>query len=222
MCGLSRQTAADLPGFGGQALYEGIADSLRERIFSHRLAPGSPVDEVALARHYGVSRTPVREALKVLASEGLLEVTPYRGCRVARIAGDDLAAALDVVELVARHALLRLLGQAEAAGRMRLSQAAAAGGSWAGFCHIAVELLSQPSLAAVSRNLHQQLQLCLGPALAFADRGGSPALRAALRQAIEQADPAAVLAAYRELAADFRVSLLGACDEQQREIAVSG
>ena len=221
MCGLSRQTAADLPGFGGLALYEGIADSLRERIFAHRLAPGSPVDEVALARHYGVSRTPVREAVKVLASEGLLEVVPYRGCRVARIARDDLAAALDVVELIARHALLRLLGQAEAAGRMRLSQAAA-GGSWAGFCHIAVELLAQPSLAAVSRNLHQQLQLCLGPALAFADRGGSPALRAALCQAIEQADPAAVLAAYRELAADFRVSLLGACDEQQREIAVSG
>ncbi|MFV5212979.1 GntR family transcriptional regulator [Azonexus caeni] len=221
MSGLIGAVAAGSPAPGGLALYEGIADSLRERIFAHRLAPGSPVDEVALARHYGVSRTPVREAVKVLASEGLLEVVPYRGCRVARIAGDDLAAALDVVELIARHALLRLLGQAEAAGRMRLSQAAA-GGSWAGFCHIAVELLAQPSLAAVSRNLHQQLQLCLGPALAFADRGGSPALRAALCQAIEQADPAAVLAAYRELAADFRVSLLGACDEQQREIAVSG
>lgn len=221
MCGLSRQTAADLPGFGGLALYEGIADSLRERIFAHRLAPGSPVDEVALARHYGVSRTPVREAVKVLASEGLLEVVPYRGCRVARIARDDLAAALDVVELIARHALLRLLGQAEAAGRMRLSQAAAAG-SWAGFCHIAVELLAQPPLVAVSRNLHQQLQLCLGPALAHADQGGQPALRAALCQAIERADPAAVLAAYHELAADFRVSLLGACNEQQREIAVSG
>ncbi|WP_374327859.1 GntR family transcriptional regulator [Azonexus sp.] len=219
MCGLNRQMAADLPGFGGQALYEGVADSLRERIFAHRLPPGSPVDEVALARHYGVSRTPVREAVKVLASEGLLEVVPYRGCRVARIASDDLGAALDVVELIARHALLRLLGQAEVSGRMRLSQAAAAGGSWAGFCQIAVELLAQPPLAAVSRNLHQQLRLCLGPALAFADRGGAPTQRAALCQAIEQADPAAALAVYRGLAADFRASLLGACNELSVSVA---
>lgn len=215
MCGLIGEATTGSPGLGGQALYEGIADSLRERIFAHRLAPGSPVDEVALARHYGVSRTPVREAVKVLASEGLLEVVPYRGCRVARIARDDLAAALDVIELLGRHVLVRLLGQADVQTLWRLCRGAAGDGSWAGFCRGASELLGQPPLAAVSRNLHQQLQLCLGPALAHADQGGQPAQRAALCQAIERADPAAALAAHRRLSADFRASLLAACERQE-------
>lgn len=219
MCGLIGEATTGSPGLGGLALYEGIADSLRERIFAHRLAPGSPVDEVALARHYGVSRTPVREAVKVLASEGLLEVVPYRGCRVARIARDDLAAALDVIELLGRHVLVRLLGDAGAQGRTRLAQAVAAGGSWAGFCREASELLGQAPLAAVSRNLHQQLQLCLGPALAHADPDGQSVQRAALCQAIERADPAAALAAHRLLSADFRASLLAACE--RREMAAN-
>ncbi len=58
------------------ALYQEVAERLRQRIFAHELAPGSWIDEQALAEHYGISRTPMREALKVLASEGLVTLKP--------------------------------------------------------------------------------------------------------------------------------------------------
>lgn len=87
-----------------RALYEGIADSLRERIFSHELPPGRPIDEVELSLHYGVSRTPVREALKVLAHEGLLVMKPRYGCCVAELSRDDVGEILDVMRLMEVHA----------------------------------------------------------------------------------------------------------------------
>lgn len=87
-----------------RALYEGIADSLRDRIFSHELPPGRPIDEVELSLHYGVSRTPVREALKVLAHEGLLVMKPRYGCCVAELSRDDVGEILDVMQLMEVHA----------------------------------------------------------------------------------------------------------------------
>ena len=54
------------------ALYEQVAERLRTRIFAHELKPGAWIDEQALAVEYGISRTPLREALKVLAAEGLV------------------------------------------------------------------------------------------------------------------------------------------------------
>ena len=62
------------------ALYQQVAERLRSRIFAHELAPGAWVDEQNLAEQFGISRTPLREALKVLASEGLVELIPRRGC----------------------------------------------------------------------------------------------------------------------------------------------
>ena len=53
-----------------RALYEEVAELLRQRIFARELAPGSWIDEMRLAEEYGISRTPLREALKVLATEG--------------------------------------------------------------------------------------------------------------------------------------------------------
>lgn len=87
------------------ALYEAIAASLRERILAHELAPGCPLDEARLAQGYGVSRTPVREAMKVLAHEGLLQIEPRRGCCVAAFSAADVAALLDVLELLEGFAL---------------------------------------------------------------------------------------------------------------------
>jgi DNA-binding GntR family transcriptional regulator len=51
------------------ALYQEVAERLRQRIFAHELTPGTWIDEQKLAEQYGISRTPLREALKVLASE---------------------------------------------------------------------------------------------------------------------------------------------------------
>ena len=72
------------------ALYQEVAERLRQRIFAHELTPGTWIDEQKLAEQYGISRTPLREALKVLASEGLVELKPRRGCYVTEISSQDL------------------------------------------------------------------------------------------------------------------------------------
>ena len=59
--------------------------ALRDDILSGRLAPGDPVDEVATAQEHEVSRTPVREALRALTSEGLLVPGPRRQLRVVDV-----------------------------------------------------------------------------------------------------------------------------------------
>ncbi|WP_371324105.1 GntR family transcriptional regulator [Dechloromonas sp. ZY10] len=72
------------------ALYQEVAERLRQRIFAHEISPGSWIDEQKLAEQYGISRTPLREALKVLAAEGLVELKPRRGCYVTEISRQDL------------------------------------------------------------------------------------------------------------------------------------
>jgi DNA-binding GntR family transcriptional regulator len=67
-----------------------VAERLRQRIYAHELSPGAWIDEQALAINYGISRTPLREALKVLASEGLVTLKPRRGCYVTEISEQDL------------------------------------------------------------------------------------------------------------------------------------
>ena len=81
-----------------RALYQEVAELLRERIFSHELAPGSWIDELKLAEEYGISRTPLREALKVLATEGLVTMKVRRGAYVTEVSDTDLS---DVYHLLA-------------------------------------------------------------------------------------------------------------------------
>ena len=73
-----------------RALYEEAAELLRQRIFSRELAPGSWIDELNLAQDYGISRTPLREALKVLAAEGLVTMKVRRGAYVTEVSKRDL------------------------------------------------------------------------------------------------------------------------------------
>ncbi len=72
------------------ALYQEVAERLRQRIFAHDLTPGDWIDEQKLAEEYGISRTPLREALKVLAAEGLVDLKPRRGCYVTEISRQDI------------------------------------------------------------------------------------------------------------------------------------
>ena len=81
-----------------RALYEEVAELLRQRIFSRELTPGSWIDELKLAEEYGISRTPLREALKVLATEGLVTMKVRRGAYVTEVSERDLA---DVYHLLA-------------------------------------------------------------------------------------------------------------------------
>jgi DNA-binding GntR family transcriptional regulator len=82
------------------ALYQEVAERLRERIFSHELKPGAWIDEQAIAEQYGISRTPLREALKVLAAEGLVTLKPRRGCYVTEISERDLDEIFSVMSLL--------------------------------------------------------------------------------------------------------------------------
>ena len=82
------------------ALYEQVAERLRTRIFAHELPQGSWIDEQALAAEYGISRTPLREALKVLASEGLVVLKPRRGCYVTELSEQDIDEVFPVMALL--------------------------------------------------------------------------------------------------------------------------
>ncbi len=102
------------------ALYQEVAERLRQRIFSHELPPGTWVDEQALAEHYGISRTPLREALKVLASEGLVTLKPRRGCYVTEISERDLDEVFAVMSMLEGECARASATKASAADLERL------------------------------------------------------------------------------------------------------
>jgi len=79
-----------VPSLAPRALYEEVAELIRQRIFSRELEPGSWIDELQIAKAYGISRTPLREALKVLAAEGLITMKVRRGAYVTEVSEKDL------------------------------------------------------------------------------------------------------------------------------------
>lgn len=79
------------------SLHGTLLAQLRDYIVEGNLAPGARVPERALCERFGVSRTPLREALKVLASEGLIELLPNRGARVRQIGPEEMVALFDVM-----------------------------------------------------------------------------------------------------------------------------
>lgn len=83
-----------------QSLHEEVAGTLRERIFAGEMAPGSFIDEPALCETLSISRTPLREALKVLTAEGLVRHEPRRGCFVAEVTEKDLDEIFPVIALL--------------------------------------------------------------------------------------------------------------------------
>jgi DNA-binding GntR family transcriptional regulator len=96
----------------GRALRHDIADALRDEILDGRLEPGERILEVDLARRFGVSRQPVREAIRTLEREGLLTSLPNRGTFVTRVSFEDAIAIQDIRAqlegLAARLAVERL------------------------------------------------------------------------------------------------------------------
>ena len=82
------------------ALYQQVAERLRSKIMAHTLSPGSWIDEQALAAEYGTSRTPLREALKVLAAEGLVTMKLRRGAYVTEVSQRDLAEVFHLLSLL--------------------------------------------------------------------------------------------------------------------------
>ena len=94
------------------SLHDHAGDRLRAMILDGHLNPGQWIDEKALASSWQISRTPLREALKVLAAEGLVELVPHRGCRVIELSDQDADALFPVMALLegqcAREAVAHL------------------------------------------------------------------------------------------------------------------
>jgi DNA-binding GntR family transcriptional regulator len=82
------------------SLHDEVAAQLRERIFAGELTPGTFLDEVKLAEQMAISRTPLREALKVLTVEGLVRHEPRRGCFVNQVTEQDLDEIFPVIALL--------------------------------------------------------------------------------------------------------------------------
>ncbi|MCV9935975.1 GntR family transcriptional regulator [Boseaceae bacterium BT-24-1] len=79
------------------SLHEGLLVALRDFIVEGNLADGARVPERALCERFNISRTPLREALKVLAAEGLIELLPNRGARVRQLSSEDIRELFDVM-----------------------------------------------------------------------------------------------------------------------------
>lgn len=110
------QTAAKLAGdvqpIARRTLHDEVATRVRDMIIEGRLAPGQRVNEVALGQVLGVSRTPLREAIKTLASEGLVEIVPARGAVVRTLTLKDLADSLAVLKALEQAAARQVCAEA--------------------------------------------------------------------------------------------------------------
>jgi len=82
------------------SLHEELVTRLREAIVEGALAPGAKVPERELCENLGVSRTPLREALKVLANEGLVVLESNRGARISNVTMEELEAAFPVIAVL--------------------------------------------------------------------------------------------------------------------------
>jgi DNA-binding GntR family transcriptional regulator len=85
-------------GIHRRYLHDEVADRLRALILSGELEPRARVNELELCELFGTSRTPLREAIKILSSEGLVELLPNRGARVAVLGASEID---DMIQVVA-------------------------------------------------------------------------------------------------------------------------
>ncbi len=103
------QTAAPL---ASTALYEQVADRLRQQILARELEPGAWIDELKLCGELGISRTPLREALKVLAGEGLVTMKLRRGAYVTEMSERDVREAYQLLALLESDAAAEIASRA--------------------------------------------------------------------------------------------------------------
>lgn len=86
------------------SLHEEVTNRLRDMIVQGLLAPGERIQEMALAHQLKVSRTPIRDALKVLTAEGLVQLLPLRGAVVRQFSAKDARDMLEVIALLEEYA----------------------------------------------------------------------------------------------------------------------
>ncbi|MFC7490206.1 MULTISPECIES: GntR family transcriptional regulator [unclassified Knoellia] len=101
-------------------LKDAVQDAIRDRVFSGQLPPGTRLVERQLAQELDVSRVPVREALRALEREGLVEERPTRGMVVRQLSPDDLETLYQVRSALEEILCRRLVGTLDEQGLDRL------------------------------------------------------------------------------------------------------
>ena len=115
-------TSTAPPSLARRALYQDVAERLRLQIFARQLEPGSWIDEMKLCAEYGISRTPLREALKALAVEGLVTMKVRRGAYVTEMSRDDVEQVYHLLALLESDAASTVALRASPAQREQLAQ----------------------------------------------------------------------------------------------------
>ncbi|WP_207419413.1 GntR family transcriptional regulator [Roseomonas haemaphysalidis] len=105
MLAVSLDNLASLHVTATRSFSDAVAATLRDGILTGRLPAGAQLKQDHLARHFGTSRAPVREALQVLTGEGLLVVNRHRGIIVAPTDPDDLRELTELRTMLEAHAL---------------------------------------------------------------------------------------------------------------------
>ena len=130
---MTTDSTTGLPRDGTESLTEQVFRALKGEILRSQLRPGSVVIEGELAERFGVSKTPIREALRLLVQDGWIEVMPRRGYLVRPIGLDDLREVYELRRIVesgvVRRVIEQMNDQTVAALRARIDQQAAAGDS---------------------------------------------------------------------------------------------
>jgi len=183
-----------------RTLWEQVRDRLREDIFAGRLEPGTELSEVALAREFGTSRGPLREALGRLASEGLVTITPRRGAVVAQLSREEFIDAYQVreaLETLAVRLAVPLMSDAEISHLRELCELMD-GAARANEVHVFFETNNSFHEALVrgsrNRKLHDVHRMLVGQMVPYLPR--SLELRGNLQQSV--AEHHAILAAIEE------------------------
>ena len=148
---------------------------MRERIYDYRLPPGEWIDEPALCEELGISRTPLREALKLLAAEGLVQIDAGRGSRVTRLTLEDLNQLFPVMAMLEGRCAHEAVRHIDDAGVQQLEalhaamEAAAAEGNIAEYyrnnylIHETVQhYAGNPWLIRITHDLHRILKMHRG------------------------------------------------------------
>jgi DNA-binding GntR family transcriptional regulator len=193
-----------------RTLWEQVRDRLREDILAGRLEPGSELSEVALAREFGTSRGPLREALGRLASEGLVTITPRRGAVVTQLSRREFIDAYQVreaLETLAVRLAVPLMSDAEVAhlrDLCELMDRAALDDE----VHVFFDTNNSFHEALVrgsrNRKLHEVHRMLVGQMVPYLPR--SLELRGNLQQSV--AEHRAIMAAIEERDADRAAELL--------------
>lgn len=164
---------AQRAGFGRPTAGTLILQELRRQIVEMELSPGMPLTDKELTQTFGVSRTPLREALIRLAEEGLVEIFPQSGTFVGRIPHGALAEAVVVRKALEGAAIQYALEQADEAGLQQLEQVIARQQAFASlgdrrgfheadeaFHQTLAEIAGHPGLWRIAQQAKTQIDRC--------------------------------------------------------------